>query len=238
MTIALYEKCAKFQKMADDIENNEELSVSKISVEENNQNPILKELSKIESFDDRVEFADKHYKELGVGSSRTIFQMDDKTMVIKIAHNDKGIVQNLAEMDPNMQRPCTNHVLIADAKGKWIIVRFTDTVSKESFKKLTGFSFDSFMNGLFYKFNNESEKWSPPKHYEEIEQSDFFQCMAGLILDCDLQIGDIDKPSSWGELDGKAVLRDYGLTRKVYKDYYKDDNSSSSSSSSTTKSSI
>jgi hypothetical protein len=222
----LLERCSKFEKLAG------ELSVSRVSLEEN-RDPILKEMSDLKDFDDRVALAKKHYKQLGIGSSRTIFQMDKK-MVLKVAHNDKGIAQNQAEMSPKMQRPCTNHVLVADAKGKWIIIRFTETVSKESFKKMTGLGFDSFMNALFYKFNNDSDKWSRPKNYEEIKKHPLFKCMVELTADCDLQIGDIDKPSSWGELDGRPVLRDYGLTREVWDKFYDDDSESKSTTSSKT----
>lgn len=211
--------CAYFKRLAD-------ISVSKLSIVENKY-PILHEISAAKSFDDRVALGEKHFEELGVGSSRTIFRMNKK-LVLKIAHNDRGIVQNQAEMKPEMQRACTNHTLAADAKGKWIIVRFTKNITKERFKELVGIAFDSFMGGLFYKFNNESRDFSEPKKYEEVERSELFQCIATLVMECDLQIGDIDKPDSWGEFDDRVVLRDFGLTREVYDEYYDEEGSSSS----------
>lgn len=215
----LYRLCNEFERLA-------ELSVSKVSVVENHD-PILKEISSKKSFDDRVAIAEEHFEKLGEGSARTIFKINDK-LVLKVAHNDKGIVQNLAEMKPQMQRPCTNHVVAADVKGKWILVRFTKNITKEEFKKRVGFKFDDFTESLFYKFNNESDNWPPPKAYDEIKKSELFKCIVDLIADCDLQIGDIDKPDSWGELDGKIILRDYGLTREVFNEYYDDGDSSSS----------
>jgi hypothetical protein len=207
MSVDLFRKCLNYYKLA-----------AKISIEENH-NPILKELSDINEYDDRIEFAKKRWELLGHGSSRTIFRLNKK-LVIKVAHNLKGEKQNKVEMNPNTQRPCTNKLIMADAEGKWIIVRFTDTVSKESFKKIIGVGFDSFTNALYYKFNNESEEWSEPKNYKEIEANGFFKCVCQLILECDMQVGDLDKPSSYGELDGKIVLRDYGLNRKLYDTEY------------------
>lgn len=217
MGLSLYQKCSKYAKLAS----------PNISVEKNS-NPILKELSAIKDFEDRVEFAKEHWKLLGEGSSRTAFEIDEK-LIIKVAYNEKGIAQNKVEMDPKAQRPCTLPMVMADAEGKWIILVNTEPLKKEEFKQCIGFGFEQFMNALFYKFNNESDQWSPPKDYEEIEENSLFNCLSDLIFKTDQQIGDIDKISSWRKLDGKPVLADYGLSRDVFHDYYDDDSSSSSS---------
>lgn len=218
--ISLYEKCLKFQKLAQDL--------PKVSLKENS-NPILEKLSSLKSFEDRVEFAKKHWKFLGEGSSRTAFQVNDK-IIIKIAHNDKGIAQNKTEMDPKAQRSCTNPILLADAHGKWVLMKSTDSLTEKRFKEIVGFGFSPFMNALFYKFNNESNQWSQPREYNEIEKHPLFKCLSELILDTDQQIGDIDKISSWRESDGEVVLADYGLSRDVFRSYYADEDDSSSSS--------
>jgi len=217
----LYKLCNEFERLA-------ELSFSNISIVENT-NPILKEISNKKSFDDRVAIAEEHFEKLGEGSARTIFKVSDK-LVLKIARNESGIAQNFEEMKPKTHRSFTNPVLAADIKGKWILVRFTDNINKEQFKKLSGFDFDPFMDALFYKFNNESDDWKKPKNYKEITSSLLFKELSKLVLDCDSQIGDLDKINSWGSLDGKLVLRDIGLSRDVYEEFYKDSESSSKSS--------
>lgn len=212
----LSKACDQFWKFA-------EISVSKVSIVENDE-PILKKISDLKSFDDRIALAEKHFEKLGEGSSRTVFKLSNE-LVLKVAHNDKGIAQNFAEMEPKMQRPCTNHILTADAKGRWVIVRFTENLTIEKFKELMGFSFKSFTTALFYKFNNESDDWEPPKDYDEIIKSEFFKCIAELVLDCDLQLGDVDKIGSWGLLKNKILLRDTGLTRGVWTENYKNSKS-------------
>lgn len=219
MVIDLYKKCNKFLKLAENV-----------SIEENDD-PILKKLSDLKSFDDRIGFAKKHWKFLGEGSSRTAFQMN-KDLVIKVAHNDKGIAQCLTEMDPKTQLSCTNPIVVADAKGKWIVLKNTEPMTEEKFKELTGFGFESFMNAIYYKFNNELDNWNPPQKYEEIEKHPLFQCLAKLIFSTDQQIGDVAKISSFRILDGEPVLADYGLSRDVYKKFYKSDSSSKTKSSS------
>lgn len=218
MTLSLYEKCSIFQKLAEK---------PKVSVEKNSS-PILQELSSLKDFEERVDFAKEHWKFLGEGSSRTAFEIDEN-LIIKIAHNDKGIAQNKVEMDPKAQRPCTLPMVMADAEGKWIILKNTKPLKEKDFKAKIGIGFTQFMNALFYKFNNESDQWSPPRDYEEIEKLPLFNCLSDLIFKTDQQIGDIDKISSWRELDGEPVLADYGLSRDVFRSYYKDEDDSSSS---------
>lgn len=220
MVLSLYERCNNFKKLAE---------APKVSVVKNS-NPTLQKLSDIKDFKDRIKFAKSKWKFLGEGSSRTAFEIDKK-LIIKVAHNDKGLAQCLTEMDLRAQRPCTLPIVVADAEGRWIILRNTKPLKEKEFKSKVGFGFTQFMNALFYKFNNESDQWSPPRDYEEIEKCPLFICIAELVFETDQQCGDIDKISSWRNLDGEPVLADYGLSRDVFKEYYEDDDDSSSSSS-------
>jgi hypothetical protein len=207
----LYKQISHFNKLA-------QLSISSLEIVKNSD-PILEELSKIREFEDRVKFADDHFERLGEGSSRTVFQMSDQ-LVLKVAHNDKGIAQNSAEMLPGAQRPCTNNVIVADAKGKWIVVRNNEKITKDDFEKIMGYSFKDFMGTLFSKFNNESDDWPLPKNHSEVEKSEFFKSIASLVFDNDLLLGDLDKIDSWGEIDGRVVLRDYGFSKFVHRTSY------------------
>jgi hypothetical protein len=220
MSLGILEKCFVFDKIAN--------KGTKISIEKNS-NPILKELSDIKEFDDRIKFAKKRWKLLGAGSSRTAFQINKK-LIIKIAHNEKGVEQNKNEMNPKAQVSCTNKVVMADAEGKWVIMRNTDPLSVEEFKKIVGVGFKQFMNAIFYKFNNESRNWDEPRDYTEIEKNKLFIEVAELIFNNDLQIGDLDKKNAWRLLDGRPVIVDWGLTRSTFDTFYDKEDSSSSSS--------
>lgn len=213
---SLLDKCSEYEKTAG-------ISVQK------NTDTVLKELSELKSFDERIKFATKQWgKPLGEGSSRTAFQINDD-LIIKIAHNDKGIAQNKVEMSPGVQRECVNCCLVADAQGRWIIFRDTEDLTEKKFKELVGFSFNTFMNSLFYSMNNESDRWSEPRDFNEIQKNSLFLCLANIIFKNQLLIGDLDKISSWGLLNGKPVIRDAGLDKETFNEYYKDNSSSSSS---------
>lgn len=223
MSLGLLQRCFVFEKVAN--------KSTKISVEPN-KHPVLKELSEIKDFDDRVKFAKKQgWKLLGEGSSRTAFQINDR-LIIKIAHNTKGIAQNLVESKPTVQVSCVVPAVMADAKGKWIIFRATEPITKDEFKKIVGFGFDQFMNALFAKFNNEdSDKFPEPRDYKEIEKSKLFIEVAELVFNNDLLLGDISKSNSWSLYNGRPVIRDAGLDKSTYSRHYSDDSSSSSSKS-------
>jgi len=214
----LYKQASKFA----------ELSVAKVSVVENTD-PILKEISDAKSFDDRVCIAEKHWEKLGEGSARTVFKVSDK-LTIKIAINDAGIAQNFSEADIHKQCAITNPIYAFDAKGKWILCAFNESITVKEFKELTGMSFAMFSNAIQYKFDSETDK-PPPKDYDDIEKNPVFQQTIELILATDLLCGDIGKISSWGRLGEKVILRDTGLTKKVHKNFYGSDNKPDSSSS-------
>lgn len=219
MVSRLYNQCDIFEKLCE-----KQIHVEKSS------NPTLQELSDIRDFKDRIEFAKEHFELLGEGSSRTAFQLNHD-LIIKIAHNDKGLAQCLVEMKPGVQKPCVNNAVMADPKGKWVIFRSNEKLTREDFEKLVGFSFSTFMNSLFYSMNNESDKWSKPKDLDTIRENELFKCVANLVFENQLLIGDLDKISSWGLLDGKPVIRDAGLDKDTYNKFYADEDSSSSSSS-------
>lgn len=209
--------CEIFRKMATPI-----LSLKK------NSNPILEEISAAKNYDDRIAIAkDQKWKKLGEGSSRAVFQINEKT-IIKIAINDKGIAQNLSEMRPECRGECVNPVLLADAKGKWLIARHAEKITKEIFKQHIGYGFDAFVNCLSYAFNNESDK-KKPKDYDGIKHTKLFSCLARLIIDNELLIGDLKKLNSYYLLDGNIVLGDAGFSRKIYDRYYSHSTSSESS---------
>lgn len=211
----LYKQCTDFEKLTSS-SNNVVESVSLVK----NDDPILKQLSDIKNFDDRVEFAKKHFEFLGEGSSRTVFKINDD-LIIKVAHNDKGISQNKVEMELDLQTNCAATVVVADPDGKWLISHFTETMTKEDFFKIVGVGFDAFMNSLFYAYNNESDNWSEPREYDKIRKLPLFECLGKMIVAANLLIGDCDKISSWGVKNNKVYLRDFGFDKATHERFYK-----------------
>ena len=134
----------------------------KISVVEN-KDPVLKELSEIKEFEDRVEFAkeQKGWKLLGTGSARAAFEMDKKR-IIKVAINKAGEDQNITEADPEKQRfSISNPIYAFCPSGAWVICANNKSISIQEFKKMTGVSFAAFGSALKYKFNHNDDLNTP-----------------------------------------------------------------------------
>jgi hypothetical protein len=214
---SLLQACQKFMRLA-----------LKTSIVENSD-PVLKRLSDIREFDDRVKFAEEHWEKLGVGSARAVFKISDD-LIIKIAINEKGIAQVKAEIQPEMQKSCVATIVVADPDGKWAISHFTETMTKEDFKRIVGVGFANFMACLFYAYNNESDRFgNKPKDYDAIKHLPLFKCVGQMVVDNGTLLGDIEKISSWGVRDDRVYVRDWGLTKQVYRSEYETDSSSESS---------
>jgi len=194
-----------------------------------NRDPILKQLSELKSFEDRVKLAEEHFKKLGEGSARTVFKISDE-LILKVAHNEKGQSQNLTEAKLDLQMPCAVSILAHDPDGKWLIADFSENITKEDFKHYIGVSFDQFMDSLFYAYNNESDAFKKPRDYDQVKQLPLFKCLGQMIVAENLLIGDLDKTSSWGLKNGRIVLRDAGLNKDNYIEYYQSKSTSTSSS--------
>lgn len=200
----------------------------KVSLVENND-PILKQLSELKDFDDRVKLAEEHWEKLGTGSARAVFKISDD-LIIKLAINKAGVAQIKTEAQFDLQKPCVATVVVADPEGKWLISHFTEKMTKEDFKKITGIGFDNFCNCLFFAYNNESDNWvKEPKNYDQIKNSQLFKCVGKLIVDGAILIGDLSKSSSWGIKSGKVYIRDWGLDKETYSKEYEDSEPSKSS---------
>lgn len=195
---------------------------------------VLSKLTSLKSFDERNDVANEHWEKLGEGSARAVYRIS-KDLIIKIAINDKGLLQNKVEMKVDLQVSCAIPVIVADPNGKWLITYFSEDLTKEKFKDITGFGFDMFMNSLFYAYNNESDN-KKPKEYDQIKNHLLFKCLGKMIIDANLLIGDLQKPSTFGIRNNKVYIRDYGFNKDVYEKEY-NSGSNSSSSSSTTKTS-
>ncbi len=205
--MSLIVRCNEFFKLA-----------LKVSIEKT-YNYYLAKLSSFKKPQQAIEFADKHLERIGEGSSRVAYEFENR--VLKIAKDDTGVVQNLEESRPSMQKDCTNSVIMSDPNGIWMVVGRAKKITKKRFEEIVGAEFDNFCDALFYKFNNESDDFVKPDNYEEICSNELFCSVSQLVFDNDLQVGDLAKIDSWGESEDRAVLVDFGLTRDVWDEYYR-----------------
>lgn len=181
---------------------------------------------KMNSFAAQVRYANEKLKRIAQGSARIIFEIDDKT-VLKLAKNAKGIAQNEVERslsnDYMVPENIIAKVLEEDERDRWIVMERAKKISSGRFKQLMdGINILNF----YYYIRQQTDRqraqyWMVnPEVEEKLNENEFTQDLVGMINNFDLEIGDFRRPSSFGEIDGRLVLTDYGLTKKVYKKYY------------------
>ena len=178
----------------------------------------------------KVEYAKKHLKKLGEGSSRIVFENSPKT-VIKISKNKKGYYQNISDSYPAMFTSYSKLVpktLSKDGSDdySWIIVERAEKFSRDFFKKHTGISFESFSEALkeISAFNKGKTNELSEDVQKLILENKFLEHVKEFMEEFDLTSGDLVKTSSWGILRNHPVIFDAGLTRTLFEAYYKKKN--------------
>lgn len=136
------------------------------------------------------------YKQLGIGSSRYVYDLENG-YVLKIAKDIRGIYQNEIEFKiyQSQKSGFFAEVIEVSEDNKCLIMSKAKLIKHIS----TVYNYYKVrnINGLL-KINN----FSDDIHINNLSK------------------GDILRVSSWGIIDERPVLIDYGLTSSIYKKYY------------------
>ena len=193
----------------------------------------LEELSAIQSFRGRFNYCTQHLgKHIGKGSSRATFQIDDEK-VLKLAWNNKGMGQNITEMQTYTASIFPN-VYDYDENGKWIISEFVLPAKSQDFKHCFGMTFQQFASfisasgkyrfgGRYWNAMPENEWISYLENNEEL--SEFDDYIGNYGNHSFTPVGDMTRLCNYGltHRNGEAtiVLLDSGLSEDVWNTYYK-----------------
>ena len=192
----------------------------------------LEELSAIQSFRGRFNYCTQHLgKHIGKGSSRATFQIDDEK-VLKLAWNNKGMGQNITEMQTYTASIFPN-VYDYDENGKWIISEFVLPAKSQDFKHCFGMTFQQFASfisasgkyrfgGRYWNAMSENEWISYLENNEEL--SEFDDYIGNYGTHSFTPVGDMTRLCNYGltHRNGEAtiVLLDSGLSEDVWNTYY------------------
>lgn len=72
---------------------------------------------------------------------------------------------------------------------------------------------------MFVKLNSKNDI---VQELEEYNSNSFMKSILKTLLECDYAPKDFGKLNSWGEIENeqRLVIVDYGLTHKIFNDYY------------------
>jgi hypothetical protein len=192
----------------------------KLATDKKSLPEILKELSKIETFKDRIEFAEKNLKHLSSGSSRVIYVTPENT-VLKLAKNNRGIAQNKVEANPKMKSKFINETLSTDPNGIWKISPYLEKITEKEFEKMVGIPFKDFGDAMSYGLQDVSgNKHDKPNNFDKIEKTEIYKELVANGKKFKLLGGDLARISSYGQEDGHPVVLDAGLTKSIYDEFY------------------
>jgi len=185
-----------------------------------NQNTILKNLEKLETFAARVKYAEKNLKRLGAGSSRVVFVLPDEN-ILKLAKNDRGVAQNKVESNPKMKSKILNKILGKAKNHAWIITQYLDKIKESEFEEMTDINFKDFGKAIGYGLQDVADTTKKkPKCFDEVSKSFVYKELERLGEKFNLMPGDMSRISSWGTRDGHPVLIDAGLTKEIFDEFY------------------
>lgn len=185
-------------------------------------------------FNEKLEYAMQRALMLGQGSSRVAFEIEyeGRLTVLKIAKNDKGIMQNKAELkalhDPfNKQLHLFIPLIDGDKDGNWIHVEHALDVSLTDFHKELNVPLDKFID-FFINFRKSllggNVLGQLVAFVSQINtKSQVFRKMEHFVdhnaRNPDLVLGDYMAPENWGKYKGQLVIIDAGFDKAVHDRY-------------------
>ena len=166
---------------------------------------------------------------IGIGSSRSVFQIDD-VQVLKIAGNDKGIAQNKVEAaTKDMHSSLFPYIFYVDKDYKWIVTEFVLDATYKDFEQCIDEHYNDFFFGIIpaikeLKYQNGMEDFDKLiKHLNVQKHYGFYKDLAEYILNYDIPIADIQCIQNWGlaKRNGKErlVILDPGWNKETMQMY-------------------
>jgi len=137
-----------------------------------------------------------YYRYIGSGSGREVYDLENG-YVIKVARNKAGIAQNKAEykISSNDKSNLFAKVVQASNDFNLLVMQKADKI-----------------NNILYVWN-----YFDAKSKRELFNSKQLQ---DIKRNYNLLLGDLARKSSWGIINGRPVIIDYGFTREVRQRYY------------------
>lgn len=136
------------------------------------------------------------YKYIGSGSSRKVFDLGNG-YVVKVAKNKAGIAQNKMEYKISLTDSSNLFAKVIQASENFYILIMEKADKIDNFSYVCDyFKVDNILQLLTLKeFQNLHYKYN-------------------------LLLNDLRRTSSWGIINGKPVIIDYGFTKEIRERYY------------------
>lgn len=186
------------------------------------------EMLKINSYKGRVDYCKSRLKQLGRGSSRVAFQVDDR-IVLKVALNKKGISQN--EVEINSYNDYYSNILAKvfeySNDGIFLEMELARTPKPTDFKRILGVDVKYFVaqlrNDYLRNYGKKPLFSIPQEEIDKINELEEFNDIFSFCMDYNINPADFSRLGQWGIVKRSSgeqlVLIDYGFDENVEKLY-------------------
>lgn len=137
-----------------------------------------------------------YYKYIGSGSCRDVFDLGNG-YVVKVASNKAGIAQNKEEYKISRKDQSGLFAKVVQVSNDFKLLIMIKA------KKLYNIEYV----WMYFNVKNEEELTSLPE-FQRLKEN------------YNLVLGDFERKSSWGIINGRPVIIDYGFTKYVSRKYY------------------
>jgi hypothetical protein len=193
------------------------------------------------SFKSREKYCNETLQRISSGSSRIVYKINDK-MVLKLAKNKKGFIQNDLEADIARTYAHITTEIYEDGYNQkthnydYVISELAKNINIKRFYELTGVHFEKFCAYLDLMYYQNNPSLDKNKMYvniaknkiskEEMEiinvdDENIFHGVFDLLMCYDMGVGDLTRIGSYGEVIRNnipcVVLRDYGANNEYFK---------------------
>ncbi len=177
----------------------------------------------------RHNYAAKHLKKIGQGSSRIVYRIDDDK-ILKIARQagdwNKGVAQNELEVDINRMYPkITTKVFDYDENFRWVEHELVVPLkSEKTFKATLGIDWNEFTKWIEDRcLLNSGRRKQKRVVSNELDENEFSSEILDLIINYGAEKYYLDyiRLGHYGATkDGRIVLLDYGINESVFREFY------------------
>ena len=196
------------------------------------------DLNNIKTFKAKKEYCFSHFgKPIGSGTTRYVFLLNDN-FVLKLARNKKGLWQNSAESDSELEKyKIFPKVYNKTDDNSYIISERVLKAKTEDFKECLGITFNDyckFTTNCFLDTMDEEKKNRMIKYfsdymldddyYKKLLSNEWFRNVRQFIIDFEMPLEDLQRVVNYGltERYGKPmiVILDSGVNNTIWDKIY------------------
>lgn len=188
-------------------------------------------------FEDILSYAKNKAEQIGEGSSRVAFiiDYDNRPTVLKIAKNDIGVSQNLAELKISGRKfNCIIPFIDGDYKNNnWVHTEYANAIKINNLKDFFGVNILSIFSKISksYTMENAIDDYKIMLEYHKIKTPNnmnlilnYFEEINELVYEYDISSGDLQYIHNWGMYKNTPVIIDIGLNDYIYYFHYTGEN--------------